>query len=268
MMGCRSCSGEAKREGKVSKLLPCVEARGCCPATLDRLHAVAGVTQAAFHPLKQRRRVLSDQAVRPHGGSRLKPRRPDVGEALAEHAPVAQRHPHHTVVLSGLHAHRQLQDAGRSRVAARFQPEQVAVRHAQFLRRRRRHGGVIVPDDLADGIGQLVEPGVVGMAGIRQPDLGVQDDAVRRLVARTGRGDGRRRLEGRRPCPRAGATGAKPSSRVRSQNSAKPTFRVLRGKTSFSQCSRKRSYAGRGLPVQAARLSSTERVFPSGLIAG
>ena len=99
---------------------------------LDHRHRATRVPARAVHCRHHRRRVDADQAGR---GTRLEPRRPNLGEPIRAGAAVAERDRHGAVVLPRLDERRQLD---RRRAAGGGHAHDIAVVDAQPPRGGRR----------------------------------------------------------------------------------------------------------------------------------
>ncbi len=90
----------------------------------------------------------------------------------AGHRPaVAQRHRDREVRLAGKDQGGDLQAA-----AGEVQPHDVAGGHAQRLRGRRADDGGVIPGQLGDRVGELLQPAVIGEPAVVDLGIAVQDE--------------------------------------------------------------------------------------------
>src|SRR4029078_7564645 len=99
-------------------------------------------------------------------------------------APVPERNRHRELRLPGLNERRQLEPRRLPLDGA-----DIPVAYAGALRQRWSDGGVVAPRHLADGIGQLLQPWIAGVAAVTNGDPLV-DVALERVRPR---GPARRR---------------------------------------------------------------------------
>jgi len=101
------------------------------------------------------------------------PLRADLGDAVGPLAPVSQGHRDNPVVLARLEEGRQFE----VRLAVfRHQPDHVALADVQGAGRFDGKADVVVPDRLGHRIGKFLEPGVVRVGSVADPNLGIEDE--------------------------------------------------------------------------------------------